>query len=115
MKPLFLYDWNIGGLESLKCDFNITFKELEGINILLASYDFSYEYGGEAFVLFEKDGKLYEVNASYDIYYGLEGQWEPEETTIEALKYRLTEGNWDEKYFSNGLKKVLEEYEMERK
>jgi hypothetical protein len=36
-------------------------------------------------VIFEKDGKLWEVNGSHCSCYGLEGQWQPEETTWEAI------------------------------
>lgn len=61
------------------------------IEVLLASY--SYEnYSGSAFVLFRRDGKLYEVNASHCSCYGVEGQWQPEETTKEALMIRLDKG-----------------------
>lgn len=37
---------------------------------------------------------LYEVNGSHCSCYGLEGQWEEEETTVEALAYRLTNGTF---------------------
>lgn len=60
--------------------------------MLFASYEYA-DYAGDAFVLFRKDGKLYEVNGGHCSCYGLEGQWEPEETTIEALEHRLKEGN----------------------
>lgn len=45
-------------------------------------------YCGDAFVLFERDGKLYEVNGGHCSCYGLEGQWTPEETTWAALAMR---------------------------
>lgn len=40
-----------------------------------------------------EDGKLYEVNAGHCSCYGLENQWTPEETNIEALKHRLINGS----------------------
>jgi len=52
--------------------------------LLFASYG-GGSYEGDAFVLFRKDGKLFEVNGSHCSCYGLEGQWGPEETSIEAL------------------------------
>ena len=55
--------------------------------ILFASYDCP-PYEGYAFVLYEQDGKLYEVNGSHCSCYGLEGQWEPEETTWSAIAIR---------------------------
>lgn len=73
-----------------------------GIEILLASY--SYEnYSGDAFVLFRKDGRLYEVNGSHCSCYGLEGQWEPEETTVEALRHRLDAGQLGSDEYSSNI------------
>jgi hypothetical protein len=55
--------------------------------VLFASYN-TPPYEGYAFVLFERDGKLYEVNGSHCSCYGLEDQWQPEETSWAALKIR---------------------------
>jgi hypothetical protein len=89
--------------------------EFQGIEVLLAYYCYE-NYSGEAFVLFRQDGKLYEVNGSHCSCYGLEGQWSPEETTIEALEHRMTEGSlgydgWGQdntSVFADELKTVLE-------
>jgi len=86
-------------------------KEWENVNILFASYG-NDNYEGEAFVLFEKQGKLYEVNARHCSCYGLEGQFEPEETTIEALSFRLVNGSmganrYADNEFANELKSFL--------
>jgi hypothetical protein len=45
-------------------------------------------YEGDAFVLYQRDGKLYEVSGSHCSCYGLESQWSPEETTWAALAMR---------------------------
>jgi hypothetical protein len=66
-------------------------KEHEMENVLFASYGYQ-DYSGDAWVLFEKDGQLYEVNGGHCSCYGLEGQWEPETVTLEALEHRLIEG-----------------------
>jgi hypothetical protein len=79
--------WNSEDLSSLKREFDISDKELEGVNVLYANYTLGC-YEGEALVVFEKEGKLYEVNGSHCSCYGLEGMWEPEETTKEALLTR---------------------------
>lgn len=55
--------------------------------VLLAYYTYE-DYSGSAFVLYQKDGKLFEVHGSHCSCYGLEGQWEPEETTYAALSMR---------------------------
>lgn len=55
--------------------------------ILYASYECP-PYEGYAFVLYERDGKLYEVNGSHCSCFGLEGQWKPEETSWGALAMR---------------------------
>lgn len=72
--------------EDMMHQFQITSEQLDGVEILYACYNGGYE--GNAHVIFRKDGKLYEVNGSHCSCYGLEGQWEPEETTVKALLFR---------------------------
>ena len=81
------------------------------LNILFASYN-TGNYYVDAFVLFEKEGKLYEVNASHCSCYGLEEQWEPEEVLLEELEHRLINGtfglnNWSDNNFREELKEFL--------
>ena len=68
--------------------FCVSEEQSEGVEILYAWYDTSYDYEGYATVIFRKDGKIYEVNGSHCSCYGLEGQWEPEETSVVALLAR---------------------------
>ena len=91
---MFLNNWN--SLEEMKADFwgndsNKYNGELAGVKVILASYG-TPSYEGYAFVLFERDGKLFEVAGSHCSCYGLEGQWKPEEITVEALRHRLNNG-----------------------
>ena len=67
-------------------------EKFSAAEILLAAYQYE-AYSGEAFVLFRRDGKLYEVNGGHCSCYGLEGQWEPEETTLAALTHRAQKGD----------------------
>lgn len=62
--------------------------------ILLASYG-GAAYEGDAYVVYERDGKLYEVHGSHCSCYGLEGQWAPEETSWAALAMRKRPGSDD--------------------
>ena len=55
--------------------------------ILFASYG-GGSYDGDAVVIYERDGTLYEVHGSHCSCYGLEDQWEPEATTWAALAMR---------------------------
>lgn len=55
--------------------------------LILASYGGGL-YDGDAFVLFERDGTLYEVHGSHCSCHGLEGQWAPEATTWEVVAAR---------------------------
>ena len=73
--------------EDMAQQFEIEMSELENCNILFAAYS-QEGYEGYALVIFSKDGKLYEVNGSHCSCNGLEGQWEPEETCLMALKGR---------------------------
>lgn len=76
-------------------------KRVEGFptdaEIVIASYT-TPSYEGYATVVYERDGKLWEVNGSHCSCYGLEGQWGAEETTREALgmrKFRSYDGHED--------------------
>lgn len=82
----------------------------KNMEVLLASYN-DEDYSGDAFVLFKSDGKLYEVNGSHCSCYGLDGQWEPEETTIESLRHRLDKGklgSYAGNMFADELRQVLD-------
>lgn len=67
--------------------FDVKEEEQKDVEFLFAQYD-QEAYEGSAFVLFARKGKLYEVNGSHCSCYGLEGQWSPEETSLDALKKR---------------------------
>lgn len=84
---MYLYDWSESKLEGMCQDFQIDTSVLDGCDVLLAAYTYE-DYSGDAFVLFRKDGILFEVNGGHCSCYGLEGQWEPEETTTECLLKR---------------------------
>lgn len=62
--------------------------------VLFASYG-TPSYSGDAVVLFERDGKIFEVRGSHCSCNGLEGQWEPGEVTWVALALRdFSENGW---------------------
>lgn len=82
-------------------------ERYKDINILFASYGYE-NYSGDAWVLYEQNGKLYEVNGSHCSCYGLENQWSPEEVTLPELEYRLINGSFgDDGYSGNDFKKEL--------
>ena len=64
-----------------------------GITFLVA-YESVGSWGcdSSSFFLFRKAGKLYEVHGSHCSCYGFEGQWEPQETSLVALKERARKG-----------------------
>jgi hypothetical protein len=90
-REIFLNEWRGGDLDTLKRVFGIGARQLAGTEVLLAAYCRD-NFGGEAFVLLRRDGRLYEVNATHDSTGSFVGQWEPEETFVEALQYRLNKG-----------------------
>lgn len=62
--------------------------------VLFAAYEYE-NYEGNALVLYRNEGKLWRVEGGHCSCHGLEGQWEPEETTEEAVLHQLSEGhNW---------------------
>ena len=107
---IFLGDWNC--LKDVCSDFQIDAKDLEkeGVYVLLGIYEYE-DYSGSAFVLFLKDDKLYEVNGGHCSCYGLEEQWEPEETSVAALVHRYEKGNlghwYREKEFNHAWNGVM--------
>jgi hypothetical protein len=84
----------------MKIDFRISDADLEGVEVLLASYS-DENYSGNAFVLYRKDGKFYEVNGSHCSCYGLEDQWKPEEADLNELWHRLNEGHLGSSFCGN--------------
>lgn len=108
-------DWNNvpAGWPRVQEDFGIKREEPE---VLFASYTYEY-YEGDALVVFREDGKLYEVSGSHCSCYGLEDQWEPEETTVETLRARLLAagryGIWKDR--ATELHEVITRLESEAK
>lgn len=92
-EPLYLHDWADDGQDGMLSDFGAEKAALEGARVIVA--DYTYEnYSGSAYVLFERDGKLWEIHGSHCSCYGLEGQWEPEEADEAEVRHRFTYGVW---------------------
>lgn len=60
--------------------------DLKDEEVLIAVYSYE-DYSGSAFVVYQRNGKLYEVHESHCSCNELE-TWEPEETTWAALSMR---------------------------
>lgn len=96
--------------------FDEDISSFEGVKIIFAAFT-GDAYEGEAFVLFERNGKLYEVNGSHCSCCGLEDQWYPEEASIAELRHRMDEGRLGEDHFcgdcdnfADELREVLDRY-----
>lgn len=117
MEPIFLNAWRRAGMEALLADFGIGPHSLRGFDILLASCGRD-EFEGEAFVLLCRDTDLYEVNAMEDSQAGFQGQWQIEETSVEALEYRLERGLLGRTHrdnpFADELRELLAAYSRSR-
>lgn len=68
--------------------FAIAPSDLDGVEILQAAY-FTGSYEGDAAVVFRQNGQLFGVFAAHCSCYGLEGQWKPQEITLEGLRKEL--------------------------
>lgn len=86
--PIFLHDFAGQTTEYVMKEFSATHTTEK---LLIASYTYE-DYSGSAWVLFSKDGKLYEVYGSHCSCYGLEDQWTPEEVCLPELVNRVTKG-----------------------
>ena len=90
--PIYMHDFASNA--DITREFSIPLTTLDGCEVLLAYYHVgSWGCDSSAFVLYKKDGALFEVNASHCSCYGLENQWEPEGTTVEALAHRASHGS----------------------
>lgn len=68
--------------------FKIDPKELDGCEIILFEND-EESYSGLSWIIYRKDGKLYENTGSHCSCFYFEGQWDPYEVTEQALRFRL--------------------------
>lgn len=89
LKNVFLGDWD--SIEDVIRDFSITKADVEDYTVIVAGYSYE-DYSGDAFVLLERDGKYFEASGGHCSCYGLEGQWDLEESAELALKYRVDNG-----------------------
>jgi len=85
MENVYYGDWDC--LEDMLSDFQISKDAVKGYKVLYAWYEYA-DYSGSAFVLLKKGRKLYEVNGGHCSCYGLEGQFDLEETSAEAILKR---------------------------
>lgn len=82
-----IFHGNFASAEGVFSSFGVFESDWKDIEFIYACYD-TPQYEGYAHVIFKRDGKLYEVNASHCSCYELDGQWEPEETSLSALMFR---------------------------
>lgn len=78
---------NFGSNQDVIDSYHAPEDALTDATVYLAWYGYG-SYCGSSLVVFEKGGKLYEVNGSHCSCYGLEDQWQPEETSWEAINMR---------------------------
>jgi hypothetical protein len=81
-----IYLDNFSCKEDIENDYKCTIDD--GCEILFAAYEYA-NYEGSSFVLFKRGHVLYEVNGGHCSCNGLEGQWDPEETTRKDVLERL--------------------------
>lgn len=94
--------------EDIARQFNVVLSD--NMNILFAEYS-SDNYEGSATVIYEQNGQLFEVHGSHCSCYGLEGQFSPEECSVEDILHRANNGNFS--YVNNHeIKKVIEDWSL---
>lgn len=77
--------------EEIAAEFEFDIDILKDCDIICGDYNRD-GYEGDHFVLFTENGKLYWNFGSHCSCYGLEGQWGPEEVTIQELEKRVKDG-----------------------
>lgn len=111
MNTIWLNDWKNINKSKLEHLFGLSNDALRHIDLLLASYK-QGDDSGYGFIFFKIAEDYYEVNVSHDSENDLHNQWQPEETTIEALWFRLSKGNLgtelaSENVFADPLRALL--------
>ncbi len=86
--------------DHIVCAFEIEEKELDGFEVLIA-YESVGNWGCDSsnWFLLRKDGVLYENHGGHCSCNGFEGQWAPEETSVEYLlsdKFYYCGGGYDD-------------------
>ena len=97
-------------VQKIQADFEVSLPS--GIEILVA-YMHVGNWGcdSSAFIVFKHSNRMYEVHGSHCSCNGFEGQWEPEETTVEAILDRpmiFYTGGYD--LNSDGNKKAIRKF-----
>lgn len=100
------YITNFKNNDSIIEDYDAPKDALDGATVHLAWYGYG-DYCGSSLVIYERNGNLYEVNGSHCSCYGLEGQWEPEETSWDALSKRDLSEYYDGSDEANQVLKEL--------
>jgi hypothetical protein len=81
-------DWD--SAEEMLSAFQEPMSVLDGVELVVAQYD-TPPYSGEAVVFYVTENGIYHVSGSHCSCFDLEGQWGPEETTVEVIeKYSET-------------------------
>ncbi len=93
--------------EDVLREFDAPSDALDGADVLYAYYT-QADYEGSAFVLYEKDGALIEVNGGHCSCNGLEGQWTPEATTWASIHHIASKGSKYD-HHASALKTLAEE------
>lgn len=70
------------------------------------------DYEGSAAIIFVNDGKLYFQGGGHCSCMGFEGQWSPEETSVDALKHIAANGYGIEQKVADKTIKILETFGM---
>ncbi len=91
MNKYYLNDWKNSNQDEIFDRF-VVGKDERNVSILFATYNYE-NWLGDAFLIVEKDGKLFEVHAEHCSCYGLEGQFTLEETNIKAIEHYINNGN----------------------
>lgn len=81
----FSIPYNQNTNQRMEYTFPASFPTID--ELLFASYG-GNSYLGDAIVIWKRDGKLYENVGGHCSCYGLQDQWEPEETSVSALAKR---------------------------
>lgn len=107
-----IYNGNFNNKKDVESNFSV---DLQDSTIVYAEY-VTGSYEGSAWVIFSRNGKLYEVHGSHCSCNGLEGQWSEEETSPEIILERIKRNghsDFDTKSISNVLSQYKNDFSFD--
>jgi hypothetical protein len=108
MENKMIYNGNFNNKKDVESNFSVS---LDDVHIVYAEY-VTGSYEGSAWVIFSRNGKLFEVHGSHCSCNGLEGQWSEEDTSADIILERIKRNGHSE-FDTKSISQLLNQYKQD--